>query len=308
MSARATMIRLGVVALGASLLYFMLRSPAPVPEAPRSTADPFAFVRSMEGTRPDGNVRQGKAGQLVVDAELGHLFDYYLAALGEKDLPAIRSEIERELDRRLAPAAASEGKRLLGRYLDYKRALADLEKSLPASSDVVKSARARLTAMQQLRTRFFSPAEIQGLFGNADAYDLDALARLEIARDSRLTDRQRADKLAALDRRLSPAAREDREAPVRIVKLEATARELRERGASDDDIYRLRAAALSPEAANRLAQLDREEADWKRRIDAYLAQRRQLAAGGAGLQQLRDQLFTVEEQKRLGAYEQGAGY
>lgn len=38
----------------------------------------------MEGTRPDGDVKTLAGEQLVVDAELGHLFDYYLAGLGEK--------------------------------------------------------------------------------------------------------------------------------------------------------------------------------------------------------------------------------
>ncbi|UUZ46576.1 hypothetical protein LP420_21845 [Massilia sp. B-10] len=68
------------------LLYALLAPPAaPPPEAVDAPkADPFAFVRSMEGTRPDGDVRADPDGELVVDAELGHLFDYYLVGLGEK--------------------------------------------------------------------------------------------------------------------------------------------------------------------------------------------------------------------------------
>jgi lipase chaperone LimK len=77
---------------------------------------------------------------------------------------------------------------------------------------------------------------------------------------------------------------------------------LREQGASDDDVYRLRAAAFSPEAANRLAQLDREEAEWRARIVAYKAQR-PTAGDETALQQLRDKYFSGDEQRRLGAYE-----
>jgi lipase chaperone LimK len=114
MSAQANLIGIGAAALFASMLVAAwpgqeTAAPAPAPAAP----DPFAFVRSMEGTRPDGDIRQDAAGQLVVDAELGHLFDYYLAGLGEKDLGAIRMAIERELDRRLAAPAAVQAKRLL---------------------------------------------------------------------------------------------------------------------------------------------------------------------------------------------------
>lgn len=293
----------GVAVLG--LLYQARPVPEPVAApAVRAEANPFAFVRSMEGTRPDGDIKLGTEGELVVDAELGHLFDYYLAGLGEKDLQAIVAEIERELDRRLAPKPAIQAKRLLTRYLDYKRALVTVEKALPASTDLLKSARARLAAQQQLRPGFFSAAEIAGLFGYTDTYDSDALARMEVMQNTALTPAEREAKLAALDKRLPAAMREDRDAPTRVIKLEESAQRLRAQGATDDDIYRLRAAAFSPEAAGRLADLDREEAAWSARIKTYQGQRARLTAGNEGAaQQLRDQLFTAEEQRRLGAYE-----
>ena len=61
--------------------------------------------------------------------------------------------------------------------------------------------------MQQLRSAYFTPEEIAGLFGASDAYDLDAIARLEINSDSSLNEAQRKQKLAALDARLPPQAR-----------------------------------------------------------------------------------------------------
>jgi lipase chaperone LimK len=305
MTAQANLIGVGAAALFASMLVAAwpgqeTAAPAPAPAAPA----PFAFVRSMEGTRPDGDIRQDAAGQLVVDAELGHLFDYYLAGLGEKDLDAIRMAIERELDRRLAAPAAAQARRLLASYLDYKRALAGVEKALPAEGDLARAARARQGAMHKLRPAYFSAQEIAGLFGFADAYDADALARLDVAQDKTLDGAQKALRLAALDKKLPAALREEREAPARVVNTEAAAQQLRKQGAGDDDVYRLRAAAFSPEAAGRLADLDREEADWQRRIAAYRGQR---AGGGAmdaaALQQLRDKHFSASEQRRLGAYE-----
>jgi lipase chaperone LimK len=55
----------------------------------------------MAGTQPDGAARARADGQLEVNAELAYLFDYYLAGLGERPLDAIRTEIIRELERRL---------------------------------------------------------------------------------------------------------------------------------------------------------------------------------------------------------------
>jgi lipase chaperone LimK len=305
MAAQSGLFKLGAGVLVAGLLLLSLSKPDVARQAPlRTTPDAFAFVRSMEGTRPDGEVKQSAEGVLVVDAELGHLFDYYLAGMGEKDLAAIRSEIERELDRRLKPGAAAQAKRLLGSYLDYKRALAGLEQRLKDMGELGKSARARMEAMQKLRADFFTATEIAGLFGFSDAYDLDALRRLEISTDSTLSAPQRAAKLAELDQKLSPAMREEREAPSRVLRTEEAVLQMRARGASDDEIYRVRAAAFSTEGANRLAELDRDEAAWKGRIKAYQAERVAVPAGAeAALQRLRDQHFNPEEQRRLGAYE-----
>ena len=306
MAASNTMLKLGSLALVAGLLYATFgTSEAPhQPVVVRQGADPFAFVRSMEGTRPDGDIKQNADGELVVDAELGHLFDYYLAGLGERDLAAIRSEIERELDRRLKPGPAAQAKRLLASYLDYKRALVDVEQQMKDGGDLAKSARARLAATQKLRARFFTATESAGLFGFSDAYDLDALARLDISLDPKLTAADRAEKLAALDKKLSPAMREEREAPTRVIRTEESVQKLRAQGAGDDEVYRVRAAAFSPEGASRLAQLDREEADWKLRMAAYKAERATLPPGAeAMLQQLRSKCFSQEEQRRLGAYD-----
>lgn len=306
MAAPSMLMKLGTGVLVAGLLYVTLSrtdQSAP-PLAVKQEADPFAFVRSMEGTTPDGNVRQSEEGQLVVDAELGHLFDYYLAGLGEKDLAAIRSEIERELERRLKPGAAAQAKRLLASYLDYKRALVDLEQGLKPGADLASSARARLAAVQQLRGRFFTAQESAGLFGFSDAYDLDALARIDISVNPKLTAPQKAEQLAALDKKLSPAMREEREAPSRVVRTEETVLKMRAQGATDDEVYRQRAAAFSTEGANRLAQLDREEAEWKQRIAAYQGERAAIAPGAEALmQQLRNKYFSQDEQRRLGAYE-----
>jgi lipase chaperone LimK len=306
MAAPTMMMKLGTGVIVAGLLYVTLAQTDEVapPVTVRQAADPFAFVRSMEGTTPDGNVKQSAEGQLVVDAELGHLFDYYLAGMGEKDLAAIRSQIERELDRRLKPAAAAQAKRLLASYLDYKRALVDVELALKPGADMAASARARLAAIMQLRGRFFTAQESAGLFGFSDAYDLDALARMDISLDPKLDEVQRAARLEALDKKLSPAMREEREAPSRVVRTEENVLKMRAQGATDDEVYRVRAAAFSTEGASRLAQLDREEAEWKQRIVAYQGERGAIAPGAeAQMQQLRNKYFSAEEQRRLGASE-----
>lgn len=303
--------RAGVAALllAGCALYFSRDEAAPPPAQIREPGSGlFAFVPSMEGTRPDGDIKTLAGEQLVVDAELGHLFDYYLAGLGEKDLDAIRNEIERELDRRLKPGPARQAKQLLSSYLAYKRALAGIDSKLAPSGDVAQSARARLVAMRGLRSAYFTPQQSAGLFGATDMADDDAVARLEVAVDKTLSAEQKQAKVAELDRRMPAALREEREAPAKIIRLEESVARLRAGGAGDNEVYSLRAATFSPEAAARLADVDRDEAAWKARIGAYLTQRAALMAQpaqqkDAALQQLRSTSFTPEEQHRLGAYE-----
>jgi lipase chaperone LimK len=261
----------------------------------------------MSGTRPDGDVRRDAADHLVVDEELAYLFDYYLSALGEQPLPAIRAGIERELHQRLSAAAASEAVSLLDRYIAYKRALATTERSLPSIADSATAARARLETMQRLRYDYFSSAEAAGLFGASDARDRETIALLEGARQesSGAAAKRAASQVPSpAATALAAAERAERDAPVRILTLEANVQQARSRGADDNEVYRLRASTLSTEAAARLAEVDREETDWQRRIAAYRAARIQSpAADAAALQQLRDAQFTPQEQKRLDAYE-----
>lgn len=298
-----------VLVLVLAAAVWLARRPEPLPvaapaQAAAAQAPAAPFVRSMEGTRPDGDVRQDGARQLVLDAELGYLFDYYLAGLGEREFDAIRAEIERELERRLAPGPARQAKVLLGKYLDYKRALATLEGTLTPGRDMLAGARARRDAMLKLRKAYFSEREIAGLFGDADAYDADALARLEITQDKQLSAPRRQAGLAALDAALSPEQRARRAAPLAIINLEKSVADMRARGAGDNEVYRARAAAFTPEAAARLAELDKEQAQWQARIAAYRQQRRQVAPGDTqALQRLRDAGFSALEQKRLAAYE-----
>ncbi|WP_211452861.1 lipase secretion chaperone [Collimonas antrihumi] len=303
MGIRHPFIWVGAAALAAAILVpvLMTHEEPPVPKI-AAQPDLFPFVRSLQGTHPDGDLQVTTGDVLVADAQLVSLFDYYLSAVGEKPLDAIRKEIEQELDRRLKPVAATEAKRLLGNYIDYKTALVGLDKDPQLAGNGLAAIRGRMQKMQEVRARFFSPAESKGMFGFVDTEDADTLARMEIAQEKSLSAPQKQEKLAALDAAMPAALRESREAPLKIVKLEDTAAKMRKQGASEDDVYRMRAAALSPEAAARMAAVDQDEAAWKSRIGAYLAERGKLGDAGA-IAELRNRMFDTNEQKRLPGYE-----
>lgn len=109
-----------------------------------------------------------------------------------------------------------------------------------------------------------------------------------------------------------PALRDVPDATSKMAAVQDAAQRMRREGASEDEVYRMRAAELSPDAAAQLANMERDENAWKARVDAYLAERDKLLGGNSGmypeetLQQLRNARFTLDEQKRLAAYESGA--
>lgn len=292
-------------------------------EAPAAeTAPPAsaAFAPSMQGTVPDGDFRTAVAGPApghtggpLAYAELRRLFDYYLSAVGEQSIESITQEIHRAIEQNVAAPQVPGAKRLLGRYLEFKRALVDLEKIPTLEGPGVQAIRQRFAAMQDLRARIFSAEEEQGLFGFEDANDMDALARLEIHQNTALSASQKRDQLAVLDAALPAALRADREAPRVVIQVEQTAQTMRANGASDDDIYRMRAKALDPQAAVRLAEVDREEKAWQDRIAVYLSERSKVLKTQAdapeserqtALNLLQQSQFTEEERRRLAAYEQ----
>lgn len=277
-----------------------------------------SFVKSLQDTVPDGDLRppvgavHSETSAPLPYAELKHLFDYYLSAVGEQSLASITQEIAGDLERRLAPDQLSAAKRLLAMYLQFKLALVDLEKQPELAGTDAQAIRRRWLAMQEVRSQFFNAEEERGMFGFEDEYDQDALQRLEISQNPVLGAQQKTEQLAALDAHQSARLREAREAPRVVLKVEQMAQTLRAQGASEDDVYRMRAKALTPEAADRLAELDRDQVAWKQRIAAYLEARTKLlqaqSAGAtegreAALTQLQQSLFSPDERRRLAAYE-----
>lgn len=312
----------GLAMLGVTLVGWLGAASAPDQPAQVSTwgGHDAPFAPSMRGTVPDGDLRaasanlaQAPGGKALAYAELRRLFDYYLSAVGEQSLGAITIEIQRAIAQNLPQQQVSDAMRLLDKYLQFKRALVDLEKSPQLAGDSVQVIRRRFHALQDLRSRIFTAEEDQGLFGFDDMYDRDTLARLEIDRDATLSAGQKREKLAALDASMPPALRADRDAPRMVLQLEQTAQDMRAKGASEDEIYRMRALALNPQAAERLAEVDREEKAWKDRIATYQADRARILKAQAdapeserqaALLQLQQAQFSEQERRRLAAYEQ----
>jgi len=314
-------VSLGLTALALGVATWMWWPGSESPQAPASlpgtlSGSPAPFARSLQGTVPDGDLMALQsaastgAPAALAYGELRRLFDYYLSTVGEQTIEAITAHIRSELQRRLPAPQAEKAQRLLGLYIAFKRELVDVESKPELSGNAVEAIRRRMLAVQDLRGRYFSAVEVEGMFGFEDAYDMDAVARLEVSQDPNLTPQQKQQRLAALDAAMPANLRAEREAGTVVVRIEQQAQAMRAKGASEDDIYRMRSRELDPEAAARLADVDREEAAWKGRIARYQEERARLLKANAteserqaSVAQLQQSLFSEAERPRLVAYE-----
>ena len=132
--------------------------------------------------------------------------------------------------------------------------------------------REAMDARHKVRLKLFDGAEYDALFAREAELDRYTLARLEIARNTQLTPEQRTQALRDADNELPEARRTER----------------------------LAATEHLTAAAHAMAQLDRDEQHWQQRLDQY-SQARAQQGDDAALQQLRQQLFSAEEQQRIDA-------
>ncbi len=320
---RMRLIQSAVLGLGMLCIAWMVWQSAPenVPTVSVHTPSP-AFARSLQGTEPDGQLRffaNLPARATVSSADLPNealkrMFDYYLSTLGEADEAGVLRQIGQEIDKNLRGAHALAARQLLDKYVGYKKALAQLEQELGRAGQTgeggMDSIRKRFDGMRQLREKFFDPRQQTDMFGFEEAYDQVALSQLEVTLNNQLSEVQKTQRLNALQANLPSQVKAELDAPRQVLMLQNRVDQLREQGASDDEIYRLRAQKVNPQAADRLAELDREEAVWKNRIAQYQAARQQIlkssnspAQQQGALQQLQMLQFSDQERPRLTAYE-----
>ncbi len=291
-------------------------SAATKPASPSDHGEVFAA--SLHGTQVDGRLETA-ADKLVLTPELLHLFDYYLASLGERSLPEIIAQVKHELRQslQLKPAALAQALALFDSYLAYKRAL--LQAPTPAPNghhNQSKLMQASLAFLQASRAQFFSNEEILALFSEQQLRDQDALQRMQVFEDASLNSSQKQAAYQALDQALPAALRVEKNAPVYIQQIEQQVAQMRANGKDEQAIYEFRALNFSADAAARLNELEREERLWQQRIATYQNQAQQIIKQARDapviplsqeqiqhLAKLRQQSFSADEMPRLAAYE-----
>lgn len=267
----------------------------------KALPDPGPLPASLQGAQHGVSLYMSEDGQLILQEDLLHLFDFYLAGGEEDDLARLLQRIHRDLAAQLNGVALDQARDLLRRYVDYRIALADLPR-MPRTLEPTQL-RQRLAALDAMRRSHFSAEEVEVFFANQYAEDSYSIQRLEITQ-SDLDPQRRQQALDALDQQLPETLRQARQQSTSHADLYATTRQLQADGASAEEVRRLREERLGTQAADALTQLDQQQAQWQTRLSDYAAERNRLRSAGLAerdLQQAIDalQARSFDERERL---------
>lgn len=250
-----------------------------------SSAQP-AVSTAASGTSPH-------APDPLLTPALLRTFEQMLDGSQARDREGLMAEMRAKIDRYLPPEWRVRALGLLERYIDYRTAL----ETLPAASIGDPAGLRRiLDARAGIRSRYFAPEEVEGLFGAEEKFDRFSVEKLEIERNANLTPEQKRQALAKTEETwLTPEQRADRTASVAQLAVGEQTAALEARGASPQERFEERSKQYGHEAAQRLAALDQQEQDWQSRLSRYAA------ADEATRAQLQAELFTPQEALRLKA-------
>lgn len=331
-----------VLALTAGALTFYWQWPAAVPEplavtppapvratpaprlsqpAPSSSVVPGRrvsqpLVGTMVDTEIDGELKTDAAGNLILDLAVRDYLDYFLSAADQAGLEAAVGALVQDASGRLPEPALGQLSRLLGDYLDYKRAsLALLQQ--PLSAQQQNQPQAQLAALQQafaglaqLRREHLGAAATEAFFGAEEAYGRYTLDAMVLQARDDLSAAAKADAVEALRAQLPQALRGSEERQAQAVAQEEERSRLWREGASEEQMRSFLAMTYDPPTVERLLDEQRADRAWQLSYEAYRQELVGLASAGLsaedqGLerQRLRQRLFSADDQHRVETYD-----
>lgn len=252
------------------------------------------------------------SNRLVVNEQMRNCFEYFITQFGEKNLDQIKQDFKAYIGQNHKEPALSQILDLWDRYMQYRQSMGEI--TAPSGIDQEDPAyyRSIYNSTQNLRKKFFSAYEIEGLFGTEDTYHEYTLDRMTVLADKKLSENEKALKLKALFEQLPKDWQENLEQINKLDDLRKLTADIKARGGSADEIRQMRMNLVGPEATQRLENLDGERANWKGQVNSYLAEREGIVKSGMSdsakqqaIQDLRNKHFNKAEDKlRIETFEQ----
>ncbi|MBF0100969.1 MAG: lipase secretion chaperone [Desulfobacterales bacterium] len=274
--------------------------------------------RSMQGTQVDGKLMVDNNGNLIIDRSILELFEYFLAAQGEESLEIILGRIEEYIKKQLSDPARQKALDILDGYMKYKQRAADLEKDgilaeygdVPVNLRDLPLLKKVLEQRMALRREHLSKDVVDAFFGLDEKYDMFTLGRMEILQNESLSESEKNVRIEALQKELLPQELiEMRKEALAYNDVHKQVDDMKSKGASPEEVFEVREKAFGKEAAERLANLDKETGEWNQRMNQYKKQRDTIKNAGNlddtmkknEIENLRKNLFNESELRRVKA-------
>lgn len=250
--------------------------------------------------------------RLVVNEQTRNCFEFFITQYGEKSIDQIQQDFKKFTQQQYQDPAQSQILDLWTRYIQYRQALGELTPPVGLNQEDPKYYRAIHQNTQNLRKKFFSDYETEGLFGTEDVYHEYTLERMSILADQNLSEIEKAKKLKTLLEDLPQDWQENLEQLNKLEDLRKLTADIKANGGSSADIREMRLNLVGAEATTRLETLDLERNTWKTDVTSYLNARDSIVKSGLSdlakqqaVEQLRQQHFKIPEQQlRIQTFEQ----
>lgn len=265
---------------------------------------------SLEGTQIPFFITLDDEQHLVPTHTLRRFFEYFFTTVGEEPLDTIIARLEELIRNHVPEPAASEVLTALRQYLALKEAELALEEQIArdfAASGRVLDVRERARLLRDLRATHLPRDLYQAFYGEEDRRDDYALTRLDIMQNDQLTEAEKVAAMAALEGDLPPALQEHVREQRLAWEVNQQVDAARARGATDAEIFQIRAETYGYEAAQRFSEADQRKAAWETRIQDYRRERAAILATDSltetdkaqQIERLQEQHFDAQEQKRI---------
>lgn len=266
--------------------------------------------KSQQDTEVNCQLKIDSSQHLVVNSQTRDCFEYFITQYGENDLEQIKNHFGKFIQGQYLEPTRSQIMDLWTRYLKYREQLAQIQ--APSAKQQDKNYFQKIfNSIQDIRKRFFSASEIEGLFSSEDIYQNYTLDRMQILEDSSLSEIEKARKLKERFEELSEDWQQNLQELSKLDDLHTLTKQIKARNGSAEELRQMRTALVGAEATQRLETLDTQRNAWQQRVTSYLDGRDEIiksnmsdSAKNQAIQQLRQQQFnSSQEQLRLRTFE-----
>ncbi|WP_151799600.1 lipase secretion chaperone [Acinetobacter nosocomialis] len=274
------------------------------------TSDNAYLSKSQQDTQVNCQLKIDSSQHLVVNNQTRDCFEYFITQYGESNLQQVKTHFEKFIQDQYLEPARPQIIDLWTRYLKYREQLAQIQP--PQSKQQDQNYFQKIfSSIQDIRKRFFSASEIEGLFSTEDIYQNYTLDRMKILEDSSLSEIEKAKKLKERFEQLPADWQQNLQELSKLDDLHTLTKQIKARNGSAEELRQMRTALVGAEATQRLETLDTQRNAWQQRVTGFLKQRDEVlnsnmsdSAKNQAIQQLRQQQFSSsQEQLRLQTFE-----